>query len=404
MMSAADADHLLKTLYPKKTSTLVYEEHPLLAMLPKKTDFEGRNEVIDLIFAETSGRSATFANANTNAGSHKGTNFTITTQADYGKVIIPRKLMKQAGSNKGAIVDLFQTEVDSGFRVLSNSMASATYGDGSGAIGVVGSLSSNTVTLSNTSTVVNFDVGQVVIAATAKSGGTLRASTMTVTAVDRDAGTVTFGGGVVAALAAADFLFIDGDRGAKMTGLDGWLPGTAPTSGDAFFGTDRSKDTARLAGVRVDGSTLNHEEALIKAVTRLARERGPKPDYFFMNHEDVGALIQILGSKRDYVDVEAQDSEGKGIGIGFRALQVQTAKGTVRVLGDADCPKSVAYGLVMNTWSLWSTGEAPEIFEDDGLKMIRSASADAYEVQLGYYAQIACNAPGYNVRLALPVI
>jgi hypothetical protein len=404
MMSAADADHLLKTLYPKKTSQIVYEEHPLLSMLPKSTDFDGRNRVIDVIFAETSGRSATFANANTNAGSHKGLNFTVTTVADYAKVIIPRKLMKQAGSNKGAIVDLFQTEVDSGFRALSNSMAASAFGDGSGTIGAVGSVASNVVNLSNASNVVNFDVGQVIIAASAKSGGTLRTGTMAVTAVDRDAGTVTFGGGTVASLTAGDFLFMDGDRGAKMTGLDGWLPSAAPSSGESFFGTDRSKDASRLGGIRVDGSTLNHEEALIKAVTRLARERGPKPDYFFMNPEDVGALIQILGSKREYSDVEATDSEGKGTGIGFRALVVHTAKGDVKVLGDADCAKSTAYGLVMNTWKLDSTGEAPEIFEDDGLRMIRSASADAYEVQLGYYAQIWCNAPGYNVRLALPVI
>lgn len=399
-VDATTADHLLKTLYPKKTSIVTFKEHPFLAMLPKKTDFTGRNKVIDLIYAETQGRSATFANAK-NSGSHKGVNFTLTTVEDYSTVLIPRKLMKQAGDNKGAIVDLFQTEVDSAFRALGNSMATAAHGTGSGRIGQIaaGGIASAVVTLSEPADIVNFDVGMVLELSATDGGTSVRAGTITIDKVDRDAGTFTCTANVTAGIAAAaagDYIFQAGDYGKKMLGWRAWVPDTAPTS-TLFLGVDRTKDTSRLGGLRVDGSSLNHEEALIKAMVRVSRERGPAPTHCFMNPDDVGALVQILGSKKAYEDVQAGE-------IGFRALSVSTPKGTVKVFEDADCPKGRSLLAYMDSWCLESTGEAPEIFEDDGMKMLRAGTSDAYEVQLGYYANISNNAPAWNVNLKLAAV
>lgn len=402
-VTAATADHLLKELYPKKTSIITYQEHPLLAMLPKDTGFKGRVQVVDTLYAENQGRSATFSKAK-NSGSHKGAAFKITTVEDYATAVIPRKLLKEA-TGAGAIVDLFQTEVDSTFRSISNSMANAAYGSGSGRLGQIatGGISGAIITLSEPNDVVNFDIGMVLVLSTADGGGTVKTGTITLVAVDRDAGTITASGNVTAGIATAaagDYIFVDGDYDEKMSGLLAWLPSTAPGS-TPFFGVDRSVEKTRLGGIRVDGSALNHEEALIKAMQRLGRERGPLIDAWFMHPDDIGALINILGTRKTYMDTEAETPDGT---IGFRALLVQTGRGTVKVYEDADCPKGRTFGLRLDTWKLWSTGQAPEIFEDDGLKMLRVTDADSYEVRIGYYAQMACNAPGWNCNLKLSAV
>jgi hypothetical protein len=55
----------------------------------------------------------------------------------------------------------------------------------------------------------------------------------------------------------------------------------------------------------------------------------------------------------------------------------------------------------MDVWKLYSLGKAPKILDSDGLKFLRDSSADSVEVRVGYYAQLGCRGPGYNVRIAL---
>jgi len=57
--------------------------------------------------------------------------------------------------------------------------------------------------------------------------------------------------------------------------------------------------------------------------------------------------------------------------------------------------------LQMDTWTLNSLGAAPHILDLDGNRMLREANNDAYEVRVGFYGNLSCNAPGYNSRVAL---
>jgi hypothetical protein len=57
--------------------------------------------------------------------------------------------------------------------------------------------------------------------------------------------------------------------------------------------------------------------------------------------------------------------------------------------------------LQLDTWSLNSLDEAPHILDLDGNSMLREASADAYEVRVGFYGNVACVAPGWNCRIKL---
>jgi len=248
--------------------------------------------------------------------------------------------------------------------------------------------------------VVYYEVGmEIVFAAT--EAGALRGSgvSVAVVGVNRDTGVVSFAAGGIAALTgviAGDFMFVDGDQGLKITGLDGWLPETAPTAGDSHFGVDRSADASRLAGVRVDGSALPIEEALIKGAARGNREGG-RMDVCWISYGKFEDLEKALGSKVQYMVSQAFGRAD----IGFEGIAIKSNKGTINVIADPFCPGDVAYMLTMKTWKLYSLKKAIRILDLDGNRLLRESDADAVELRIGGYSQLGCNAPGYNVRIKL---
>ena len=53
----------------------------------------------------------------------------------------------------------------------------------------------------------------------------------------------------------------------------------------------------------------------------------------------------------------------------------------------------------LNTWKLYSLGKAVRVIDTDGLQMLRQATADGVEVRYGFYGQVGCRGPGYNINL-----
>ena len=43
----------------------------------------------------------------------------------------------------------------------------------------------------------------------------------------------------------------------------------------------------------------------------------------------------------------------------------------------------------------------PKVLDTDGLSMLRQSSSDGVEIRYGYYAQMGCSAPGYNINVQL---
>jgi len=137
------------------------------------------------------------------------------------------------------------------------------------------------------------------------------------------------------------------------------------------------------------------EEALVSGAAKAARA-GARPDTCLMSYESYINLEKSLGSRVRYDELKARDAD-----VGFRSLSVQGPNGVISVVPDQNCQADVAYMLQLDTWSLNSLGGAPHILDLDGNRILRQSTADAYEVRVGFYGNLACNAPGYNVRIAL---
>lgn len=399
---------------------LVYKKNPLLALIPKDespSGFAGKYIPVPLIFGTPQGRSATFSSAQGNQTAPQLASFFVYRVSNYQLVTITNELLEATKDNAGAFIDEAKLNMDTAFRNISNDLALDLYSAGDGKRGVISAISSGVITLATSADVVNFEVGMSLVSYSV-SGTTYTQSTGAavgyVIAVNRQSGTVTVSatqGGSAATPTNWSTSFpnlgVEGDVafGAlttrtsfkKVTGLQGWLPSSAPSSGESFWGVDRSADSRMYGVIPQNTSTETIEEALIDAASAVAREGG-QPDMCFMNFTSYAALEKSLGSKVQYVQVKHEEAD-----IAFAGITVNAPYGPITVIPDRNCPAQTAFLLQMDTWKLRSLGKAPHIltYGLEGLEGLRVGTADALEIRIGYYGNLICNAPGWNCRVAL---
>jgi len=402
---------------------LVYKKNPLLALVHKDespSGFAGKYIPVPLVYGTPQGRSAAFANAQSNQTAPALVSFFVYRVSNYQLVTITNELLEATKDNVGAFVDEAELNMDTGFRNISNDLAHDLFNDGSGTRGQYSAIAAGVITLSDPNQIVNFEVGMTLVSysvagttATISTGGNLGY----VIAVNRSAGTLTVSataGGAAGTptnwSTSFPFLAVQGDinfaagglviasgSAQKVAGLAAWLPVTAPTAGDSFWGVDRSADVTRLAGVRYNGQSETIEEALIDAAALVAREGG-QPDMCFMNFTSYAALEKALGAKVMYVDVKHEEAD-----IAFAGIRVHAPYGPITVIPDRSCPSQTAFLLSMENWKLRSLGRVPHIltYGLEGLEGLRVGNADALEIRIGYYANLVCNAPGWNCVVQL---
>lgn len=397
---------MLKVRYsPERARLMAYRRNVLLGLLPKREDFTGLNYTFAIWYAPGGGRSAAFASAQGNQAAESNQAFVLTRTTNYGVHSIGAEALRASVGKEAAFVAGRGQMMDSVVYKLARDLNNDLYRDGTGVRGRVGALpGGNVVTLTNRNDVVHFEKGMVLVAvdgAGAATAATRAAGTnsMTITAVNRNTGQLTFGGGLITGLSAAgsgDWLIAIGDAAnagakVKLSGMDSWLDPSAA----ALFGVTRTDDTQRLAGIHYDGSLQTVEEALIDAGS-LAVEADASPEFVIMNPLRRADLAKSLQQKAVY-DVKSSDGR-----VFYSSITVETGAGPVKVLSDPCCPANVAYMLQPDTWEFVSLDSVPHIADEDGLTILRSGTADEYEVRFRYWAQLGCHAPGMNVRITLP--
>lgn len=404
---------------------LVYRKNPFLALVNKDESpagFAGKYIPVPLIYGSNQGRSATFSNAQGNQTPAQLASFFVYRVKNYSLATITNELLEATVSDAGAFLDEGKLQVDTAIRSISNDLAHDLFNDGSGSRGQIGSITTGVIVLSNSADVVNFEVGMTLVSysvsgttATISTGGNLgyviavnralTGATVTVSATQGGAaGTPTNWSTSFSYLAqqgdvnfASGGLAIGSTGALKISGLGAWLPNTAPSSGDSFWGVDRSADVVRLAGCRFDGSSESLEEAVIDASALVAREGG-EPDMMFTNFNSWAALEKELGAKVQYVSVKHDNAD-----IAFKGITVNAPYGPITVIADRSCPARQAYLLEMSTFKLRSLGQSPHIltYGREGLEGLRVSNDDALEIRTGYYGNLICNAPGWNCAVLL---
>lgn len=360
------------------------------------------------------GRSHAFANAQGQQTATQLASFFVYVISDYQLVTITNLLMEQTKTSAGAFVDAAKLQMDAGFRNITNNIAFELFGDGSATRGYIGSATAAaptyTITLSNAQQIVQFEVGMTLVnfVNNGSAISSISSTQATITAVNRSTGTIT----VLATSTDSSWttvgnaLGIYGDIVAgnistgtnlALSGLAAWLPTTSPGSSDSFWGVNRSADVTRLAGNRYNATSYTIEEGLTNALAVLNREGG-KPDLCIMDFASYASLVNALGGKVQYVQAKHDEVE-----VAFEGITFQSAYGRVTILADRSCPPQTAYLLTMSTWKLRSLGKVPHIltYGLEGLEGLRVGNADALEIRIGYYGNLICSAPGWNMVVSL---
>lgn len=405
MLNVTDFIADYKELYSKqRVRNMTYKKNPFLAVVEKQTDFEGKYYPQPLIYGDPQNRSATFSQAVSLDTSALAKSFLVTRAKDYGLASIETEALLASQSDKGAFMKAVTVSTNGAINSLSRSQGIKAYRDGFGAIGNVSAPgASTTLTLTSRFDVTNFEVGNVLVFAQTAGTTALRNSgaSLTVTAINRSAGTMTVSANVntITGITDGDFIFIKGDRQDSATparlvisGLEAWLPTTAPTSGDSFFGVDRSTDVTRLAGLRLDATGVPLEEALIEASSQVALNGGDA-NYAWCSFDKYAALEKSLGSKVNYIDLKINAQ------IGFRGIRVSGATREINVMPDYNCPSTKCYVLTMETWKLLTLGEHVQLNDIDGLQMLRLATLDGVQMRWFSFGNLVCDGPGWNMNM-----
>jgi hypothetical protein len=408
---------MLKQYYDDdKVFNLIYDKNPLLTMVEKDEGFVGEAYKVPVIYAGAQGigQDFTIAQAQSVASSQGVAAFLVSSRAHmYGFTNWSRETMLASANNTGAFMSVAKVAVENCLRGLGNQLATALYRSGYGDCGTIAtgfSASGTSIALANPEDIVNFEKGMRIVVSSTQAGAlrTLGSSGLgiLISGVNRSTGVLTLANAAndatngIPAIAAGDFIVVQGNRTSTTAllpyGVEAWLPATAPTTGDSFWGVDRSVDT-RLSGQRLnatDGRPL--EEALIEAAQLVAREGG-QLSHFFMGFGTYAKLLKQMQGRVLLTDVETDT------GIGFRGATIQTPTGEVLVVPDRTCPGNRVFGLELSTWSLASLGKLVAPVEEDGLMILRSSTADTFESRYATYSQLVCKAPARNINVQVPI-
>lgn len=399
-----DAQDILEELYVKENqiSDMIFRENALLAMLPKKANGGGKYRHIPVIYTRPQGRSANFTKARTAKTGSKVEGFNITMAKDYGIGGVDGDVVEDMAANTEMITDAIRMEMDGVLANLRDSLGHKIYRNTGGARGRVGSFATDTITLLNAEDVIHFEIGQIVVLSTADgTSGSVKSGTLTVDGVNRNSGIISFTANVATGIPTAannDYIFVDGDFGASIAGLDAWIPSAEPTAGDSFFGVDRSVDS-RLSGIRYDGRGLPIHEALLNGATRARRYKS-RISHVFVNPLVWNDLALAQGDRKVIEQVMGKGEEAAH--LGFDALMIVTPAGRIPVLEDSNCPTDLAWMIDADKFELeHTTDKLVRLIDEDGQMMLRETDNDGFEFRAKARCRLNCYDPSKHVRVRL---
>ncbi len=391
-----------KELFPqKRMDNLAVNDNPLLKWLSKKDDLVGDGIHVPMRYARPQGKSAAFASMQAAHSSGKVKKVFIERKRYYGGVSIDDEAIRSARDRKGSFYSVKEAEMEDIITELGSTLQIHLWKTGFGDLGRRSSAATNVITLTNPEDTINFGIGQTIVADSVQSGGTVHSGSTTVTAVDYDAGTITLASAAaITGFADNDFLFNIGDYfatsttvgdGLNVTGLAGWIPATAETSG-TFLGMDRTDATQLLQGFRQ--AYLGSIEETIKKQRSVMRRVGAKADTIWLADANWHRLEVELGSRA----VRMAASAGT---FGLPALKYSTPHGSLPIFADPYCPEDVGYQLARKTWTLHHLDGLPHIIMTDGNKTLRGLDFDGIVMRARMWMELACDAPKHNGRFAI---
>lgn len=399
-VSAIDA--ALKVIYQKGLPYLLYKKSPFFAWLPKTTNFGGKRKEVTVAYSGGVAYS-TFANSKANATEVPLASFDVTRKKIYAHGFLDGEAMEAAANDDGALIRTVQHGITGAMKGFERQSEHALFHSGGGARGQIatGGISGATITLTDRKDCRWFFKNQIIQLSaddgvTASAG--VRSGTLTVSKINRKDGIITFTGNVtsgIAAAAAGDYVFQQGDYQNVPNSIFSWVPDTEAKAATTFLGQDRSFDTAALAGVRLDATGLTTEAAIIEADAE-ADAQGASVDVCWVSSARFAEMAKNVQSKTYFHDTLKVSPTLSIQGLAFHGGK----SGKIMIMKEPAMPDDKALMTTRDCWELSSTKNGwPHFSKEDGLKLARVHDSDQVEFVLKAYGNLLCHRPLDNVLI-----
>lgn len=376
---------ILKRRYTGGLNKTQYESFPVVDAIEKDESWTGDDNALALQGEDPQGVGTTVANAQTAGEQGLYVRFTISRKEYFAVARIKGQALR-AAKDEGAVVNLWKNECDGIERTFLKQLEVMSMGTGNGVLATASSGAAGTSwTLSVAEDVNALAIGmKVKLVSDTTLSPTVRATTVTITALNRSTGVVTVSG-AVAGGTNGDSIVRAGDEAlagaaSVVTGLRQWLIGG--TTPGTLAGLNRNPDPVRYASQVLDMTGLPMAEAIID-LESLITNQGKTPKKKLICHpRDFRQVKKTLYGKS-----MVTGGNGGSATIGFNDAKWAGDGGEIGVLQSPFCPKQNVFLKDMSTFKLFSAGPAPQLLDFDKMNMIRMASDDAYETRLGLYGE-----------------
>lgn len=376
MVTMTSADNALKSVYLGAVSEqLDTAINPLLAKIQRSTADVWGKEVRRLAQYGVNGG----VGAGTEEGdlpSAAGNNyeqFVTTLKNLYGTIEISDKAVRASENNVGAFVNLLNAEMDGLIRSSAFNFGRMLFGDGSGVLCKVVSVSGNTVTADGVKNLIEGMVVDVLAAGGAPISG---AKGRRVVAVDRAAKTFTLSGDALTGVAKDNLVCGQGSYNLELTGLGAIFKDTG-----SLYGLDRATHKWMIPYMQSSVGTLS-ETVMQKAIDWLEERAGSRVDFIVCSWGVKRALQNLLSENRRSTDVEV-------LAGGYKAM---TYNG-IPVVADRFCPDGTMYLLNTSDFCLHQLCDWKWLEGDDGKVLKQIAGKPLYTATLVKYADLVCARP-----------
>ena len=372
MVTTTSADGVLKSYYLDAVAEQLNKTaNPLLAAIEQtSSDVWGKDVRKAAVYGVHGGVGAGTEDGALPATSGGGyAQLTATLKNLYGRIEISDKAARASRGDEGAFVDLLNTEMEQLIKSSSFNFGRMLFGDGSGKLGTVSSVSGTTYTMDS---VRNFAVGMIVDII--GSGGESVATARTVTGVDYANGTITLSG-ASATNAGSCGVYVQNSRDQEITGL-----GAIFSSSETLYGLTRA-DHPWLNPVKVEVDGAITENAVQKAIDLVEESAGSKVNFIVCSWGVRRALFKVLSA---YRQIDTVELAGGAKAITFNGIPV---------VADRFCPSGTMYLLNTDDFRLHQLCDWQWLEGENGRILAQVPGKPVYTATLVKYAELLCSRP-----------
>lgn len=302
--------------------------------------------------------------------------FKTTLKNLYGQIAISDKAIRASQSNSGAFVDLLNAEMEGLLTASKFNLGRMLYGDGSGALGTVVSVSTKVITLNS---VKNFAEGMCI---DFYNADTLAVGKLRVLSVDRINKTITVDSTPTGVLKDS-VAYVQGSKGNEITGL-GAIFGSSAT----LYGLTRSENGWLKPYISSPASATEISDSLLQtAVDYLSENSGSEIDIITCGSAVRRAYMQYLACYRRNIDV-------MNLAGGYKAV----AFNGIPVVADRFVEDDSLYMLDSSKFTLHQLCDWEWLEGENGNILHQNAGYPTYTATLVKYADLICDQPNGQAK------